>query len=80
MTRRLAVTALVFLTLLGAGIAAFYSLRSAGAAPQFQGWVEADIVFVSPDEIGRVATLSVREGATVEVGSPLFTTTCSRPP
>ena len=35
--------------------------------------MEADIVFVSPDEIGRVATLSVREGSTVEVGSPLFT-------
>ena len=40
---------------------------------QFQGWVEADLIFVSPDEIGRVATLSVREGSAVEVGSPLFT-------
>ena len=30
-------------------------------------------MFVSPDEIGRVATLSVREGSTVDVGSPLFT-------
>ena len=30
-------------------------------------------MFVSPDEIGRVATLSVREGSAVEVGSPLFT-------
>ena len=28
--------------------------------PGFQGWVEADLIFVSPDEYGRVETLSVR--------------------
>jgi HlyD family secretion protein len=39
----------------------------------FQGWVEADLIFVSPDESGRVETLSVREGDTVTQGSPLFT-------
>lgn len=39
----------------------------------FQGWVEADLVFVSPDEPGRVNTLLVREGDTVERGAPLFT-------
>jgi len=39
----------------------------------FQGWVEADLVFVSPDEPGRVETLSVREGETVALGAPLFT-------
>jgi HlyD family secretion protein len=27
-----------------------------------QGWVEADLVFISPDEQGRVETLKVREG------------------
>jgi HlyD family secretion protein len=37
-----------------------------------QGWVEADIVFVGPDEAGRVETLSVREGDVVAAGSPLF--------
>jgi HlyD family secretion protein len=41
--------------------------------PGFQGWVEADLIFVSPDEYGRVETLSVREGDTVEQGAPLFT-------
>ena len=41
--------------------------------PGFQGWVEADLIFVSPDEYGRVETLSVREGDTVEKGAPLFT-------
>ena len=40
--------------------------------PGFQGWVEADLIFVSPDEQGRVVKLSVREGDRVEVGNPLF--------
>ena len=39
----------------------------------FQGWVEADLIFVSPDESGRVQTLSVREGDRIEQGAPLFT-------
>ena len=38
-----------------------------------QGWVEADLVFVGPDEQGRVETLSVREGDKVEKGAPVFT-------
>ena len=41
--------------------------------PGYQGWVEADLIFVSPDEVGRVETLSVREGDTVAKGAPLFT-------
>jgi len=41
--------------------------------PTFQGWVEADLIFVSPYEMGRVETLAVREGDTVKVGAPLFT-------
>jgi HlyD family secretion protein len=40
--------------------------------PGYQGWVEADLIFVSPDEYGRVQTLSVREGDVVEKGAPLF--------
>ena len=46
---------------------------SNGRDPGFQGWVEADLIFVSPDEYGRVETLSVREGDVVEKGAPLFT-------
>jgi HlyD family secretion protein len=38
-----------------------------------QGWVEADLVFVSPDEAGRVETLAVREGDHVDSGALLFT-------
>ena len=40
--------------------------------PGYQGWVEADIIFVSPDEQGRVVKLNVREGDRVEVGAPLY--------
>src|SRR5215470_8385309 len=73
MNRRRTLTAIGILALIGAGVAAFIHFRTAGKPTQFQGWVEADIVYMSPDEIGRVTTLSVREGSAVEVGSPLFT-------
>jgi HlyD family secretion protein len=39
---------------------------------QLQGWVEAELVFVSPDEQGRVETLKVREGDHVTKGELLF--------
>jgi len=38
-----------------------------------QGWVEAEMIFVSPDEQGRVETLKVREGDRVKQGDVLFT-------
>ena len=48
----------------------------AGCAPSldkgYQGWVEAEQVFVSPHEPGRVETLLVREGDAVV---PLLDTT-----
>ena len=42
------------------------------ASTGYQGWVEADLIFVSPDEAGRVTRLSVREGDTVKAGAPLY--------
>ena len=39
----------------------------------YQGWVEADLIFVAPDEVGRVQTLTVREGDRVKTGELLFT-------
>jgi HlyD family secretion protein len=39
----------------------------------YQGWIEANLIFVGPDEVGRVQTLSVREGDVVKSGQPLFT-------
>ena len=40
--------------------------------PGYQGWVEADMIFVSPDESGRVTRLDVREGDEVKAGTPLY--------
>jgi HlyD family secretion protein len=37
-----------------------------------QGWVEAELIFVSPDEAGRIETLSVREGDALTQGAPVF--------
>jgi HlyD family secretion protein len=45
----------------------------AGKEAAFQGWIEADLIFVGPDEPGRVETLSVREGDQAATGAPLFT-------
>ena len=39
----------------------------------YQGWIEANLIFVAPDEAGRVQTLSVREGDQITAGAPLFT-------
>lgn len=38
-----------------------------------QGWVEADLIFVSPDEQGRIETLKVLEGDQIKKGELLFT-------
>ena len=35
------------------------------AETKYQGWIEANLIFVAPDEVGRVQTLSVREGETL---------------
>src|SRR5215471_393334 len=43
------------------------------APPSYQGWVEANLIFVGPDEAGRIETLSVREGDQVAMRAPLFT-------
>jgi HlyD family secretion protein len=46
---------------------------SSGDNHTLQGWVEADLVFVSPDEQGRVEMEKVREGDHVTKGQLLFT-------
>ena len=54
-------------------LAALLAACSNSTDNSFQGWVEADLIFVSPDESGRVETLSAREGDAVAQGAPLFT-------
>jgi HlyD family secretion protein len=43
-----------------------------GNERQLQGWVEAELVFISSDEQGRIETLKVREGDQVKQGELLF--------
>lgn len=38
----------------------------------YQGWVEANLIFVGPDENGRIELMRVREGDRVAKGAPLF--------
>lgn len=52
----------------GLSLAACSKARDSG----FQGWVEAELIFVSPDEAGRIEALAVREGDAVTQGAPLF--------
>ena len=66
MNRIFAGLALIFVTLALAGC-------GNGNDRILQGWVEAELVFVSPDEQGRVETLKVREGDRVKKGDLLFT-------
>lgn len=73
MIRGMVLIATGVLVLIGGAIAVAYYFRSEGTPRQFEGWVEGDLIFVSPDEIGRIETLSVREGTSVLEGSPLFT-------
>ena len=59
-----------------AGLAVLAAVALAGCdngkIQSLQGWVEAELIFVSSDEQGRVETLKVREGSRVDAGEPLF--------
>ena len=63
--------------ILSAGLLALAALGLAACGKdnsrQLQGWVEAELVFVSPDEQGRVETEKVREGDHVKKSDLLFT-------
>ncbi len=54
------------------GLAAVLAGCNQSRDPGYQGWVEADMIFVSPDEPGRVTRLDVREGDEVKVGTPIY--------
>ena len=54
------------------GFAAVLAGCNQSRDPGYQGWVEADMIFVSPDEPGRVTRLDVREGDEVKVGTPIY--------
>jgi len=60
------------LRLLALALAAMLAGCNQPRDPGYQGWVEADMIFVSPDESGRVTKLSVREGDEVKAGMQLY--------
>src|SRR5262245_32101518 len=68
MTSSRAIFGLAVAIVLATGLAGCQDSRD----PGYQGWVEADMIFVSPDEAGRVTKLNVREGDEVKVGDPLY--------
>lgn len=39
---------------------------------EYQGWVDADMLFIGADEVGRIKTLAVSEGMNVQEGDALF--------
>jgi len=59
-------------TLVALVLAAGLAGCSQPSDPGYQGWVEADMIFVSPDESGRVTKLSVREGDEVKAGAQIY--------
>jgi len=63
-----AISVFALIAVLATGLAGCKDKRD----PGFQGWVEADMIFVSPDEAGRVTKLNVREGDEVKVGDHLY--------
>jgi HlyD family secretion protein len=58
------------LAVLGGGT--WWWLHRAPSDAGWQGWVEADFVFVAADEAGRLEQLSVSEGKRVAAGDALF--------
>lgn len=61
-----------------AGLALLFLAFAMGACSKtdenvLQGWIEADFIFVSPDEQGRVEEMKVQEGDKVDKGILLFT-------
>ena len=69
MTMRLLRTAFI---LVMAALAGGLAACTEQGPPTFQGWVEAYLIFVGPDEAGRVEVLNAREGDRIEAGAPLF--------
>jgi HlyD family secretion protein len=54
------------------GIVLLLTSFSANEDAEFPGYMEADLVLVGSEQGGRIATLSVEEGASVKQGDPIF--------
>ncbi|MCB1509883.1 MAG: efflux RND transporter periplasmic adaptor subunit [Hyphomicrobiaceae bacterium] len=66
---------LIVLAVVAMAVLAVALISSALRGPEevsFQGWVEGNFLFVSPDEVGRITKLSVREGDYIAAAGALF--------
>ena len=67
--------ALLLVMLLGAGAggwALWRGMAGPTAPPAYQGYVEGELLFIGPEEAGRLEHLAVRPGDEVAEGMPLF--------
>ncbi|WP_201863412.1 HlyD family secretion protein [Microvirga soli] len=71
MKRRLAIAALAILLLAG-GASAWFLLRPQGSDVGFQGYVEGYLVFMGPEDGGRIERLAVDSADRVTQGQLLF--------
>lgn len=63
---------LAILILAGAALAALPFLLADRPPRPYQGWVEADTLFIGTETTGRLTKLDVAEGQAIEAGTPLF--------
>ncbi|MGK9055434.1 HlyD family secretion protein [Neorhizobium petrolearium] len=63
---------LVIVILAGAALALLPFLFSGNGQRPYQGWVEADTLFIGAESAGRLERLDVAEGQAVAAGAPLF--------
>src|SRR4051794_17836521 len=71
--RRAARLVLVLVLLAGAGGAAFWDLNRTEDKPNtFQGYMEGNLVYMAPEESGRIERLDVEAGDQVAEGQLLF--------
>ncbi|MGE0231779.1 MAG: HlyD family secretion protein [Flavobacteriaceae bacterium] len=64
------IAAIVAVIAIVAGLYAYLEMNA--GEERWQGWIEADLLFVGADEAGRLEALKVEEGDRVVAGQPLF--------
>ncbi|MBP2557775.1 HlyD family secretion protein [Neorhizobium galegae] len=63
---------LVIAILAAAALAALPFLFAGKPPRPYQGWVEADMLFIGAESAGRLTQVDIAEGATIAAGAPLF--------
>jgi HlyD family secretion protein len=63
---------LIIAILAGGALAALPFLFADKLPRPYQGWVEADTLFIGAESAGRLTQVDIAEGATITAGAPLF--------